>query len=101
MNLEKYPVLEMILAENQLDFHFGQTPGAPTKGTVKWWNPEKGYGFFVAEGYPKDIFAHYSAILDAPKFGEAHHLKDGDTVEFDLIEGPKGPQAAKIKKVLA
>lgn len=64
------------------------------QGKVKWFNQEKGYGFIEVEG-EKDIFVHYSAIeQDGFKT-----LKEGETVEFDVVDGQKGPQAANVSKV--
>ncbi len=61
------------------------------KGTVKWFNNAKGYGFLGREGGP-DVFVHYSSIqLDGYK-----SLKEGDEVEFDIIQGTKGPQADHV-----
>ena len=61
------------------------------QGTVKWFNAKKGYGFLSdAEG--KDVFVHYSA-LQMEGFKE---LKDGEAVEFDVVDGDKGPQAANV-----
>lgn len=69
----------------------------PMTGTVKWFNDFKGYGFIAYEGndYP-GAFAHYTAIL-----GEGFKtLAEGQAVEFTLIEGPKGPQCADIRKAV-
>ena len=64
------------------------------KGTVKWFNNQKGYGF-ISTDEGKDIFAHYSGLLmDGFK-----KLEDGQAVEFDVIEGEKGPQAINITKL--
>lgn len=64
-------------------------------GKVKWFNAAKGFGFIRAEGVERDIFVHYSAIqMEGYKA-----LKDEDTVEFDLVDGPKGPQAANVVTV--
>lgn len=64
------------------------------QGKVKWFNQEKGYGFIEVEG-EKDIFVHYSAIeQDGFKT-----LKEGEEVEFDVVEGQKGPQAANVVKI--
>ncbi len=64
------------------------------KGTVKWFNDAKGFGFIAQEG-GKDVFVHFSAIT-ATGF---RSLAEGDQVEFDIVEGPKGLQAANVKKV--
>ncbi|ADW71315.1 cold shock domain-containing protein [Granulicella tundricola] len=63
-------------------------------GEVKWFNNAKGYGFLGREGGP-DVFVHYSSIqLDGYKT-----LKEGDPVEFDIIQGNKGPQADKVTRI--
>jgi CspA family cold shock protein len=60
-------------------------------GTVKWFNNAKGYGFLGREG-GADVFVHYSSIqIDGYK-----SLKEGDEVEFDIIQGSKGPQADQV-----
>ncbi len=64
------------------------------KGTVKWFNNAKGYGFIGRADGP-DVFVHYSAISS-----EGYKsLQEGDQVEFEIIEGQKGPQAANVSKV--
>jgi CspA family cold shock protein len=68
-----------------------QEPVAQYKGKVKWFNNAKGYGFIGRDDGP-DVFVHYSAIqLDGYKT-----LKEGDEVEFDIVEGQKGPQADSV-----
>ena len=63
------------------------------KGTVKWFNNAKGYGF-IGRDNGADVFVHYSAIsLEGYK-----SLQEGDQVEFEIAEGPKGPQAANVSK---
>ncbi len=63
-------------------------------GTVKWFNAKKGYGF-INDEEGKDIFVHFSA-LEMPGFKV---LEEGEKVEFEIVEGDKGPQAAKVVKV--
>jgi CspA family cold shock protein len=65
-----------------------------TEGKVKWFNTQKGWGFIEVEG-GKDVFVHYSAIG-----GEGYRaLEEGDRVRFDIVDGPKGPQAANVEKL--
>jgi cold shock protein len=64
------------------------------KGTVKWFNADKGFGFITQEHGP-DVFVHYSAISDATGYKS---LNEGDRVEFSVTQGPKGPQAQSVKK---
>lgn len=64
-------------------------------GTVKWFNAEKGYGFITPDEGGSDVFAHYSAI-DATGF---RTLDDNQRVEFEIAQGPKGPQAAQIRSI--
>ena len=64
------------------------------KGTVKWFNAKKGYGF-ISDEEGKDIFVHFSA-LEMPGFKV---LEEGEKVEFEVVEGEKGPQAAKVVKI--
>jgi CspA family cold shock protein len=63
------------------------------KGTVKWFNNAKGFGF-IGRDDGADIFVHYSAIAS-----EGYKsLQEGDQVEFEMTQGPKGPQAANVTK---
>lgn len=62
------------------------------KGTVKWFNNSKGFGFIVPEGQKDDVFAHFSQI----KMDGFRTLKTDQEVEFDLVEGEKGKQAHNI-----
>ncbi|MGH8609357.1 MAG: cold-shock protein [Gammaproteobacteria bacterium] len=62
-------------------------------GTVKWFNDSKGYGFLTREDGGKDVFVHHSAILG----GGFNSLAEGQQVTFDVVQGPKGPSAAKVK----
>ncbi|MEW9698492.1 cold shock domain-containing protein [Paenibacillus sp. SI8] len=64
------------------------------KGTVKWFNAEKGYGFISVDG-GDDVFVHFSAIQ-----GEGFKtLEEGQEVEFDITQGNRGPQAANVTKL--
>ena len=66
---------------------------ARINGTIKWFNDAKGFGFIAREGGP-DVFVHFSAI-QADGFKS---LAEGDRVEFEIVEGQKGPQAANVVK---
>jgi CspA family cold shock protein len=63
------------------------------KGTVKWFNSEKGFGFIEQEGGGPDVFAHYSNIASQGY----RELQEGQKVEFDITQGQKGPQAENIR----
>jgi cold shock protein len=64
------------------------------QGTVKWFSNEKGFGFISREG-EEDVFVHFSAIE-----GEGYKsLTEGQAVEFDVVDGPKGKQAANVRSV--
>ena len=62
------------------------------KGTVNWFNDQKGYGFVSQENGP-DVFVHFSAI----QMEGFKTLAEGQEVEFDVVDGPKGPQAANVR----
>ena len=64
------------------------------QGTVKWFNAQKGYGFLHAED-GKDVFVHFSAIQNEEGYKT---LNEGQAVEFDVIDGAKGPQASNVIK---
>ncbi|GEK58603.1 MULTISPECIES: cold-shock protein [Marinococcus] len=63
------------------------------QGTVKWFNAEKGFGFIEREG-ADDVFVHFSAIQEEG----FKTLEEGQTVEFEIVEGDRGPQAANVTK---
>jgi len=66
-----------------------------TLGTVKWFNSEKGFGFIEQDGGGADVFVHFSAIQ-----GTGYKsLDDGQKVEFEVTQGPKGPQAENVHAV--
>lgn len=63
-------------------------------GTVKWFNSEKGFGFITIDG-GEDVFVHFSAIT-----GDGYKsLEEGQKVEFEVVEGQRGPQAANVSKL--
>jgi CspA family cold shock protein len=64
-------------------------------GTVKWFNAEKGFGFITVDGDGPDVFVHYSAI-QADGFRE---LQETQRVEFDIVQGNKGPQAEAVRPI--
>jgi CspA family cold shock protein len=66
-----------------------------TTGTVKWFNDTKGFGFITPEGGAKDCFVHHSAIQTSG----FRSLAEGDRVEFDVVQGQKGPAAENVTKL--
>jgi CspA family cold shock protein len=64
-------------------------------GIVKWFNDAKGYGFITPETGGKDIFVHHQSI----QAGGFRSLTEGDRVQYDLVEGPKGAQASNVVKL--
>ena len=62
-------------------------------GKVKWFNNSKGFGFIGRDDGGADVFVHYTAIL-----GDGYRtLQEGDAVKFEIVDGPKGPQAANVQ----
>ena len=63
-------------------------------GTVKWFNAKKGFGF-ISDDQGNDVFVHFSALMmDGFKV-----LEEGDRVEFEVVDGDKGPQAANVQRI--
>lgn len=65
------------------------------KGTVKWFASQKGYGFITGEEDGKDVFVHFSGI-NAEGYKS---LEEGAAVEYEVVDGPKGPQAVNVTKL--
>ena len=66
-----------------------------TQGTVKWFNAEKGFGFISVDGGGADVFVHHSAI----QTNGYHSLDENQRVEFEIVQGAKGPQADNVRPV--
>jgi cold shock protein len=66
-----------------------------TKGTVKWFNDTKGFGFITPEGGSKDCFVHHSAIQG----NGFKSLAEGESVEFEIVQDAKGPRASNVTKI--
>ena len=66
-----------------------------SNGKVKWFSNSRGYGFILGEGVEKEIFVHHSSI----QMDGYRTLNEGDSVQFDLVEGPKGPKAENVARV--
>jgi cold shock protein len=77
------------------DYHHYKEFSMRTTGTVKWFNDAKGFGFITPENGSKDCFVHHSAIV-----GDGFRtLAEGEKVEFDMVQGAKGPAAEKVTRL--
>ncbi|HSZ43561.1 MAG TPA: cold-shock protein [Trebonia sp.] len=65
------------------------------QGTVKWFNPDKGFGFIAPDDGSADVFVHFSAIQS----NGYRTLEENQKVEYNVTQGPKGPQAAEVRAV--
>ncbi|GAA1798826.1 cold-shock protein [Planosporangium flavigriseum] len=65
------------------------------QGTVKWFNPEKGFGFITPDGERDDVFVHFSAIQS----NGYRSLDENQRVEFEVVQGQKGPQAEQVRVI--
>src|SRR5687768_15331697 len=81
-------------AFRSLDKLFIQEQGMRTTGKVKWFNDAKGFGFITPDNGQKDCFVHFSAIQG----NGFKSLAEGDAVEFDIVQGQKGPAAENVTK---
>jgi CspA family cold shock protein len=88
-------------AAQEPPFEGGRRPGIPvgdhpgSQGTVKWFNAEKGFGFIAQADGGADVFVHFTAIQS----DGYRSLDENQTVEFDIVQGPKGPQADNVRMI--
>jgi CspA family cold shock protein len=69
-------------------------------GTVKWFNPQKGFGFITRDDGDRDVYVHFSAIQVAPGASDTFRtLNEGERVQFDVEESSKGPRAANVMRL--
>jgi CspA family cold shock protein len=86
----------MVIAKTTLFFSPQNRERVMSKGTVKWFNADKGFGFITPEDGGKDLFVHHSEIQAG---GQYATLNDGQAVEFEVGQGQKGPCANKVVAV--
>ena len=91
--LDSRSVFVMVIAKTELYFSPQNKEHAMSKGTVKWFNADKGFGFITPEDGSKDLFVHHSEIQAGGGYAS---LNDGQAVEFEVGQGQKGPCANKV-----
>ena len=84
----------MVIAKTELYSSPYDKENAMSKGTVKWFNADKGFGFITPEDGSKDLFVHHSEIQAGGQFAT---LNDGQAVEFEVGQGQKGPCANNVR----
>ena len=94
LTFQKHVAKIYLLRKSNIDGASKQEVITLSIGTVKWFNAKKGYGF-ISDAEGNDVFVHFSA-LNMDGFKE---LKDGEAVEFEVVEGEKGPQAANVVRL--
>jgi CspA family cold shock protein len=94
LNQIKKSVFVMVIAETELYFSPQNKELAMSKGTVKWFNADKGFGFITPEDGSKDLFVHHSEIQAGGGYAT---LNDGQAVEFEVGQGQKGPCANNVR----
>ena len=94
LTFQKHGIKIYLLRKSNIDGASKEEVNTLSNGTVKWFNAKKGYGF-ISDAEGNDVFVHFSA-LNMDGFKE---LKDGEAVEFEVVEGEKGPQAANVVRL--
>jgi CspA family cold shock protein len=94
VQLNSKSVCVMVIAKTELYSSLQDKGHSMSKGTVKWFNADKGFGFITPEDGSKDLFVHHSEIQSG---GEYATLNDGQAVEFEVGQGQKGPCANKVR----
>jgi CspA family cold shock protein len=82
-------------ADGEVRYRPGREGQLMATGTVKWFNADKGYGFITQDDGGADVFVHFSAIQESGY----RSLAENEKVEFDVTQGPKGAQAANVKRL--